>query len=750
MTSERRFSHHGGTSCLNELPRQVTRANDTHYPSCTAMSADLLERPRKRQRVTQACQRCRSKKFRCDGQAPSCGPCLAAQATCLYNATAGRQRGLQPGYVKALESLWGAVFRTIPGSEHAAAQLLAGLPVHAGHVVDEPGSDEASLLEIWRASSLPASIRILLDGGSLPTSSDAGVEDTTWSLPLPSDVGNAEQHNVDDPPAPASPTFAPLSSLAPAPEPSDLPDLPLDWQNLIQVYLCTEYCFLPIFEKSSLYRWAYSYQDQPDISLCDLESSSRGQYASLWAVLVLGELHIDGAGSTRIRQMKLAAKALLATAESLNPDRTYSPAYLLWALIHTGCRKYILAQMMLAQATVLSSLRNESVSATADDKRESLMQVGCFVVETILAFATGTQQSSITMDADFLNPSDVGEWDPFINFLDRGPDATALNVSIQLPPSRTGSTFQAWVRLMAILRKASHPLTSPGALSAELESWEASLPASLRGIATTPMSSTPVPPQLNVKLWYVVTSTAISQLRQGITSATSLKDLQDLPLLHLVKVLDTMERQHGLRMLPASMGVFVARAIEPTLTNTSPVLTGFPGHWGWRNAPTGLDTNIHFPTHQAVDTGSRTSVVTNCAATLGYHSPEQRRLHNATDTILGAESLQAKIRNDDLTYTQVQFQQRNDDCLPTPVNDPAIVEGVNLFSEPSTSHDLLDYFTMFEGNDRYVQRDWLGYFFSQSHGLIKFPVMIETTWKLSAFLAIRTTLHSRVVRFCCQ
>lgn len=60
---------------------------------------------------------------------------------------------------------------------------------------------------------------------------------------------------------------------------------------------------------------------------------------------------------------------------------------------------------------------------------EALLQAGCFVVDTVLAFATGAQTSNITVDTDALPSGDVGEWDPFINALSQGNPNTASKTS---------------------------------------------------------------------------------------------------------------------------------------------------------------------------------------------------------------------------------------------------------------------------------------------------------------------------------
>ena len=44
----------------------------------------------KRQRIGYACDVCRAKKNRCDGERPTCGPCLTRSLPCVYSAQRSR------------------------------------------------------------------------------------------------------------------------------------------------------------------------------------------------------------------------------------------------------------------------------------------------------------------------------------------------------------------------------------------------------------------------------------------------------------------------------------------------------------------------------------------------------------------------------------------------------------------------------------------------------------------------------------
>jgi hypothetical protein len=733
------------------------------------------DRPAKRQRVTQACQRCRGRKFRCDGGSPSCGACIAAEATCSYDTTSGRQRGLKSGYVKVLESLWGSVFQNVPGSERVVSQLLAGLSANAANTADDAGGEDASPLEKWRATSIPEAIRALLDGRPLPALDGPGVSNTTWSLPSTSGVDNVEQHalpptsslddvqrhDLDALPLPSSPVLAPnpSSSLV-----SRLPDLPQDWQTLVQVYLCTEYCYLPIFEKACPYRWAYKYHDHSDIDLCDLESSYRGQYATLWAILVLGELHLHGAKSIRLDQMKQSAKILLVTAESSGPDQTFSSAFFLWALVYTGSCESTLARMMLAQAMVLADVNDDRTNVRVNGG-EALLQAGCFVMETILALATGARMSMITLDADAVPSGDVGEWDPFINALEQGQSVIASNTSPQLPPSRTGSTFKALIELMTMLRKASHPSSNLEALALELRAWEASLPADLRAalIAEATSPRTPVPSQLNLQSWYQALWAMIARPRQGPTGFAALQIASD-PALQWIRALHITESAYGLSMLSSTSSILLLQISQLSVATSLPpdtvpiahshLATSFSDHWGWSHIDLGVQQTATRNAAQGSHTGTNQSGVLPSlteGSTSGTIGPERQEptlgdLQYTADATAGLSMQPGFQAIRDVNETHPIPQRHPTNHVAATFVDPSAATNVDSCMEDPISYDLLEYLTMFENNNWYVEeRRWLCPSCPLTDHITN-TVITGSIWSLSGTSVGFTTLLRDVMR----
>jgi hypothetical protein len=73
-----------------------------------------------RKRVSQACDRCRSRKDKCDGKKPTCSTCLTNGRECSYDANV-KKRGLPEGYVRGLEKLWGLAIRD---GDHIETDML--------------------------------------------------------------------------------------------------------------------------------------------------------------------------------------------------------------------------------------------------------------------------------------------------------------------------------------------------------------------------------------------------------------------------------------------------------------------------------------------------------------------------------------------------------------------------------------------------------------------------------------------------
>lgn len=123
-----------------------------------------------KQRISHACDRCRSRRAKCDGSQPTCATCAAARVTCTYG-THTKKRGLPTGYVRLLELLWVLVFDSTPGAEDATIRLLRSASVVASDAgvallqhANGLARDDDKLLtqDLWASSKLREAIDALV------------------------------------------------------------------------------------------------------------------------------------------------------------------------------------------------------------------------------------------------------------------------------------------------------------------------------------------------------------------------------------------------------------------------------------------------------------------------------------------------------------------------------------------------------------------------------------------------------------
>jgi hypothetical protein len=72
--------------------------------------------PVKRFRVSRACDQCRAAREKCDGTQPTCSPCVDNKRACAYTSNP-KKRGLQPGYIRGLETTLAFIFQQNPEVE---------------------------------------------------------------------------------------------------------------------------------------------------------------------------------------------------------------------------------------------------------------------------------------------------------------------------------------------------------------------------------------------------------------------------------------------------------------------------------------------------------------------------------------------------------------------------------------------------------------------------------------------------------
>ncbi|KAJ5742839.1 hypothetical protein N7533_009941 [Penicillium manginii] len=397
MSSE---SRQAATGASGKSKRRWTDADEDARPN---VPEDLAQP--KRQRVSRACDSCRSKKDKCDGVQPVCSTCASLCRPCTYKANP-KKRGLPTGYIRSLELLWGLVFQRIQGSEDVMRAMMRSinLPSHLATMGKEAeGSD--TLLSSFKNSTVLRDIeRMLLvleqpeeerersmqayGDGDTPLDVDgilASSEAQEWQLPegmeqretpfpgispsrtsmISSAPRNLAYRTKDSgvqtaPPDEFQPHSLPIS-LRPD-EPRSLSantslQLPFNAWPLLDIYFSYTQCWFPILEKHDILRTAFQYTEG-DVYMSRTASGS-GDHAALWAVLTLASLQdasITAGAHSEGHSNQLNSLQLYNTARDLIPSETgpfevgHVQALLILSLIKFGQQEWTSAWMLVGHA----------------------------------------------------------------------------------------------------------------------------------------------------------------------------------------------------------------------------------------------------------------------------------------------------------------------------------------------------------------------------------------------------------------
>lgn len=371
----------------------------------------------KRQRVSRACDSCRSKKDKCDGIQPVCSTCAALCRPCTYKANP-KKRGLPTGYIRTLELLLGLIFSKLRGSEDVVRALLkaANVPRHLASMGKEAeGSD--TLLASFKNSIILRDIERMLalmeqpeeeqdrgirEPGDSPLEPDDSViatDNLEWQL---SDVlGNGGEDNSSPPilsPVKTPPSISTIRAAqhtskdcstqtllsgsemhisvldkppqrvidpTPVTRKEDNPlHLPSNAWCLLDVYFTYTQCWLPILEKHDILRTAFRYSEEA-IRVSSAAPGS-GDHAALWAALTLSSFQEMSISVTRqltdFSEDRTNPFDLYGTAKSLIPPEDgvheigHVQALLILSLVKFGQQDWDAAWMLVGQSVRVSQL----------------------------------------------------------------------------------------------------------------------------------------------------------------------------------------------------------------------------------------------------------------------------------------------------------------------------------------------------------------------------------------------------------
>ncbi|KAJ5281809.1 hypothetical protein N7478_007181 [Penicillium angulare] len=403
-------------------------------------------RASKRRRIYRACDQCRRRKSKCDGEQPVCSICISTGRNCSYE-TGGGRRGLAPGYVRGLEVILGLVSKHCPDSEILIQEIISDS--RGSNFLRSKAANNA--LGLWRKSKLSKSL-----GRMLSPSDEVGDElDSGWE---PGEEEQLDQQVQDrdermDDPSPRANNImgvsrqlqTPAVRVIKAPNPLDA-SFPEDTPDLLDFYFTYTHCWLPIVERRELLRAMHL---GPEVSTPGTSSSR----LLLWSVIIysstMGDVTVSGLPSPSEIQLGVQQQTL-DSWDSL--DLAHIQASLILSLIHIATGNISLAWNVVGQAirmlwTLPPSTKKNRFTHTFN---------GAVFLDNILSVTLGKTPGLSNQEQMSHGPveeDDVDEWDIWTAI----PRANINNIRKTPMPLRALSTFNAIRQLMdSFVQKAHH------------------------------------------------------------------------------------------------------------------------------------------------------------------------------------------------------------------------------------------------------------------------------------------------------
>lgn len=482
-------------------------------------------RPLKRQRIYRACDQCRRRKSKCDGEQPACSICHEANRACTYEAGGGR-RGLPSGYVRSLEIALGLIFQHAPNSQSTLRSALRDSRSQGNFLTSKHAKHSVS---VWRNSKPYRDLSQLLTPGS----EEDAVEESEWEP--------VESHDQDEPmtdPDTAPPNLEPQKAqLAP-----ELPNpvseshlimnvrLPDDTSDMIDFYFTYTHCWFPILERLSVLRTMHLGNGNGTGNDNDQEElSSR---ILLWSLITYTSAMqgISRPGTPNLFTLQLAIEQQALTQWE-NIGLGHIEAILILVLLHIAMGNISQAWTLVAKAARMLA----TLPLLAREPRFNHTFNGCVLLDTLLSALLDRSPCFSQEDHQIYGPVEehnLEEWDVWT------PSRPAIDGEKQRMPAmplRALSTFNHVQQLMQQLSQIFNQALNQTSLDTILNELQTkqhlisrSHPYDRQNNATPPL----------LILHLVSAFTTLSFCRRFEQVSSTMKDLCNHTINHLLSILD--------------------------------------------------------------------------------------------------------------------------------------------------------------------------------------------------------------------
>ncbi|KAJ5129171.1 uncharacterized protein N7515_005210 [Penicillium bovifimosum] len=500
----------------------------------------------RRKRVSRACDRCRSKKDKCDGVRPTCSACLATGQSCSYDPHA-KKRGLPEGYVRGLEKLWALSICNIDGFEDTMLHMLGATTESTGRrekLMSLWSEDSAaeSLHDSWKTSRLFGALEKMLSSSDASSSSTGkrsrnaqndgpdgqwGFRVARTSTPLGPDAPRVVGALATSPGVKRARLLQESDSRAVATTSSRTLQLPPQTSQLLEIYFAVTHSWFPVIAKHNILRASYLYANAP-FSITTTSSGS-GDHAALWAILSYTITQSRTNSRAGPAEPIALAKEYYTVSRNLIPTEKaryelgHIQALLLLTLVNMGLEDWTAAWLLSGQAVRMATAMG--LGALSDSRRSDELRqgkavfLGCFVIDSLLSFRLSRSPAMPPSDlatVGLLEEDGLEEWNSWADVL----PPTGAPQGSKNPPRRGPllalSCFNRLVELASVLNKISRHISSGFNVAAfaqqlviDLKQWDDCLPLGCRLIGPESIyperHSALLPHQSYLGLTYVAT-----------------------------------------------------------------------------------------------------------------------------------------------------------------------------------------------------------------------------------------------------
>jgi len=490
-------------------------------------ATQVADKPVKRTRVSRACDQCRLAREKCNGLQPICSTCSTSRRACTYTANV-KKRGIQPGYIRALELALAYLFQHDPENEALVHDQLAQTG-SSSLLLSRDSKESNKLHRRWRKARFYTDVDKLLSGGepsrhdqSEPVSSDGEDESTAEDPPSAAALGSTDTRSplqaqnqstsVQDPGQRQSTPFLPQTGL------HERTILPLDSWRLLEVYFTYSQAWFPICSKQDALRTLYSYPTEGIV--LSPKSPGSAHRAELFSILAVGSMH-DTANPTSAKQsssVHTLADKLYTIARSLIPEEVallgvgHVKALLNIALVSLNRTSPQNAWLLVGLASRALQVMEQPLVEHNSNYKHVLH--GCFLLDSVIAMHLG-QRPYLHVDEarrfGSIDEDGLDEWQPWLGTLDTGQQPRA--------PTMALSSFNVIVDLISLL---SNDRERTAEALTRLGRWESSLPIKLDFIRTSSTSETLNPAAILLRLTYYCTCFVLTPSEQWLRRSIEL------------------------------------------------------------------------------------------------------------------------------------------------------------------------------------------------------------------------------------